>query len=360
MGEVGESSTPRKREFGYTYRPEGRRKIASRARKRVSPFSNSKKTEPGLLQKVKDVAPRVIAAGALVGSAGFAAEKTIDAFSGSGQDSKPATQNTLVLPEDPQNQIENKIVPSEPVFDQIFGNLEDKEKVEAMNTMIDMEKVIRENPSYKEMVGVVAKNEAIIDEIAPQFGIPPDEMKGQILIENGGGEDLASSAGAVGIAQFMPATAEALGLIDPETGVDKRTDPTESIKTMAQYLASLKAKFGNDLGFAVQAYHTGEGNIYGMLEAYFLDTQGLDYGNPATTLNDAVAWNAMQNYSDLISNGKLSVHRFLNNPAVKKFIEDNKLTDETELYTYKTAAAVGLFAQEKLVGNAAKWAELVR
>ena len=62
-----------------------------------------------------------------------------------------------------------------------------------------------------------------------------------------------SRKGAEGIAQFMPATADYRGLIDP-------FDPIEALKNSAQYLRDLKQKFGN-LGLAAAAYNAGPGRV---------------------------------------------------------------------------------------------------
>ncbi|HEY0877153.1 MAG TPA: lytic transglycosylase domain-containing protein [Zeimonas sp.] len=61
-----------------------------------------------------------------------------------------------------------------------------------------------------------------------------------------------SPAGAVGIAQFMPATAAELG-VDP-------LNPWQSIEGAARYLAQLYARFGN-WSEALGAYNWGQGNV---------------------------------------------------------------------------------------------------
>lgn len=63
---------------------------------------------------------------------------------------------------------------------------------------------------------------------------------------------VTSKAGAVGIAQFMPATAKWLQ-VDP-------LDPHASIDKAAQYLATLKKRFGT-WRLALIAYNWGEGNV---------------------------------------------------------------------------------------------------
>jgi soluble lytic murein transglycosylase-like protein len=62
-----------------------------------------------------------------------------------------------------------------------------------------------------------------------------------------------SRKGAQGIAQFMPATADYRGLVDP-------FDPIESLENSARYLRDLKQQFGN-LGLAAAAYNAGPGRV---------------------------------------------------------------------------------------------------
>jgi hypothetical protein len=67
-----------------------------------------------------------------------------------------------------------------------------------------------------------------------------------------------SWAGARGIAQFMPGTAEWRGLTDPH-------DPIQSLYKSAGYLVELWAQFGN-LGLAAAAYNGGSGRVQAWLE----------------------------------------------------------------------------------------------
>jgi Transglycosylase SLT domain len=69
-----------------------------------------------------------------------------------------------------------------------------------------------------------------------------------------------SNKGAQGIAQFMPATADYRGLVDP-------FDPIEALQNSARYLRDLKARFGN-LGLAAAAYNAGPGRVAAWLSSH--------------------------------------------------------------------------------------------
>jgi hypothetical protein len=72
-----------------------------------------------------------------------------------------------------------------------------------------------------------------------------------------------SPAGALGIAQFIPATAERRGLADP-------FNPAEALAASARYLADLARAYGN-IGLAAAAYNGGEARV----ERYLAGDGGL-------------------------------------------------------------------------------------
>lgn len=90
-----------------------------------------------------------------------------------------------------------------------------------------------------------------------KHGIPRDMLARLLWQESRYREDIItgrvrSPAGAVGIAQFMPATAAQFGL--------DRLDPFASIDTAGRYLAQLYRRFGN-WSEALAAYNWGQGNV---------------------------------------------------------------------------------------------------
>jgi hypothetical protein len=64
---------------------------------------------------------------------------------------------------------------------------------------------------------------------------------------------VVSRAGAQGVAQFMPMTAQSVGLTNP-------FDPFQAIPASARFLKNLREKFGN-LGLAAAAYNAGPGRV---------------------------------------------------------------------------------------------------
>ncbi len=98
--------------------------------------------------------------------------------------------------------------------------------------------------------GMVAQAEA-------EYGVPSTMLERLLYQESRYRENIIngtvrSSAGAMGIAQFMPATAAQFG-IDP-------LNPAQAIPAAARYLRQLHRRFGNWTE-ALAAYNWGQGNV---------------------------------------------------------------------------------------------------
>lgn len=87
----------------------------------------------------------------------------------------------------------------------------------------------------------------------------PTELAYVMIVESGGDPYARSSAGAVGLWQFMPVTARQFGLIVNSQG-DDRTDPVKSTRAAAQYLKSLYSRFGS-WELALSAYNAGQSRV---------------------------------------------------------------------------------------------------
>ncbi len=89
--------------------------------------------------------------------------------------------------------------------------------------------------------------DAAIQDAAKTYNVNPNEIKLKIAIESGGDPKATSSAGAVGLGQFMPDTATQYGITD-------RTDPVQSINGIAKFLAANGGTVGNNMAKADKAY----------------------------------------------------------------------------------------------------------
>ncbi len=84
---------------------------------------------------------------------------------------------------------------------------------------------------------------------AARWNVPPALMAGQLMAESGFDPTAGSPAGAQGIAQFMPSTADAYGLTNPY-------DPVAAIDAEAHLMSDLLRQFGSP-ELALAAYNAG-------------------------------------------------------------------------------------------------------
>jgi cell wall-associated NlpC family hydrolase len=110
-------------------------------------------------------------------------------------------------------------------------------------------------------VTVPAQYASTIEQAAATNGIPSALLAALVSHESGFDPTAVSSAGAEGIAQFMPATAAGMG-INPD-------DPTEAINAAAKLLGSYTTKFGS-YADALAAYDAGSSAVerYGGIPPY--------------------------------------------------------------------------------------------
>ncbi|MBL6760988.1 MAG: lytic transglycosylase domain-containing protein [Ilumatobacteraceae bacterium] len=193
--------------------------------------------------------------------------------------------NNMELPPPPPSQeIINKLTP---------------EQQRLLNTTPTVERSQRGMTGVTEFNGALLPSRAqpyasLIQQSAQKHGIDPAVMAGMLETESGwipaviNGTRL-SSAGAKGIAQFMPATAADYG-VNP-------TDPASAIDGMARYMKDLLRMFNGDYRLAVTAYNAGQGNVmrYGGPIPGNAESQGYwpkvlksagKYGYGAQTLRD--------------------------------------------------------------------------
>jgi len=143
------------------------------------------------------------------------------------------------------------------------------DRLQRLPTIIDMpyNSVVRryidlyavEKPGLVERVlGASLYYMPIFENAVEKYGLP-NELKYLPIIESALNPNAKSRAGAVGLWQFMPATASDWGL-EVNSLVDQRRDPYASSDAAARYLKSLYKTYG-DWSLAIAAYNCGPGNV---------------------------------------------------------------------------------------------------
>ena len=112
------------------------------------------------------------------------------------------------------------------------------------------------------------KFEPTIASAAKAHRLPPALLHAVITAESAYDPNAISSAGAVGLMQLMPGTAQ-------RYGVANRRDPVANVSGGTRYLRDLLDLFDDDLVLAVAAYNAGENAViqYGRRIPPYQETQ---------------------------------------------------------------------------------------
>ena len=102
----------------------------------------------------------------------------------------------------------------------------------------------------------------LIRDAAEKYGVDPRLVAAIAEVESNGNQYAISSAGAIGVMQLMPGTANALG-VNPYV-------EAENIEGGAKYISQMLTTFNGDVRRAVAAYNAGPGAVqrYGGVPPY--------------------------------------------------------------------------------------------
>jgi len=100
----------------------------------------------------------------------------------------------------------------------------------------------------------VDKYRTLIIEKATKYGIDPNLLYALVAKESNGNPRAVSKAGAMGLAQLMPATARELGVLNP-------FDPEQNLEGAAKHIRRLQDMYNGDTTLTLAAYNSGIGNV---------------------------------------------------------------------------------------------------
>ena len=109
-------------------------------------------------------------------------------------------------------------------------------------------------PSVQSLQDIASSHGARILMATVGTEVSPALALAVIVVESAGQVRAVSRAGAQGLMQLIPATADRFGVDDPE-------DPAQNIRGGVAYLDWLLAEFDNDVVLALAGYNAGEGAV---------------------------------------------------------------------------------------------------
>ena len=94
----------------------------------------------------------------------------------------------------------------------------------------------------------------VITDVAKEHNVDPKIITAMIEQESGFNPHVISNAGALGLMQLMPGTAQEMGVKDP-------LNPIENIRAGTKYFSSLLNRYQGNVILALSAYNAGPNNV---------------------------------------------------------------------------------------------------
>jgi soluble lytic murein transglycosylase len=121
---------------------------------------------------------------------------------------------------------------------------------------------VRTEPEWYQQLRYPLRYEAIVRTHAQNYDLQPTLLAAVIYTESKFDADARSGAGAIGLMQLLPETAEGIALRTDghKFAVSDLYDPELNVRYGSWYLRNLLNRY-DDVATALAAYHAGPGNV---------------------------------------------------------------------------------------------------
>ena len=140
-----------------------------------------------------------------------------------------------------------------PVSNSNVSNVSNDDASSFSNVLATEEAALNSTNNVTHPAGTVTYAD-LFNEAATTYGVDVNLLTAIAKQESNFKADAVSSAGAIGIMQLMPATAESLGVSNPY-------DARENIMGGAKYIRQMLDRYDGDVTLALAAYNAGSGNV---------------------------------------------------------------------------------------------------
>lgn len=180
----------------------------------------------------------------------------------------------------------------------------------------------------------------IVVKYAGKYGFDPLLVHAQIKQESGHRVGICSHAGACGLMQLMPATAQGLG-------VRNRADPDQNVEGGVRFMRSLLAQFGGNYVNAFRAYNWGPGNMRSYLKGKkkFMPAEAVNY--PIAIRKHYYSYGGKGSFFENISNGNTPTEK-KQQIANNKKVNPNTQKQLAKLNSGRTCQPIKLPPQQKI------------
>jgi soluble lytic murein transglycosylase len=123
--------------------------------------------------------------------------------------------------------------------------------------------VATSQPEWYQRVRYPLRYEAIVRTHARNYDLPPALLAAVIYSESKFDASARSDAGAVGLMQLLPDTAQGIAVRTGGNGFvpSDLLDPEINVRYGSWYLRHLLDRYDDDVPTALAAYHAGQGNV---------------------------------------------------------------------------------------------------
>ena len=123
--------------------------------------------------------------------------------------------------------------------------------------------ILTSQPEWYQRVRYPLRYEAIVRTHARNYDLPPALVAAVIYAESKFDASARSDAGAVGLMQLLPDTAQGIAVRTGGNGFVQSDllDPEINVRYGSWYLRHLLDRYDDDVPTALAAYHAGQGNV---------------------------------------------------------------------------------------------------